>query len=297
VVLFRIGIVTAQFARDETCWDLLEAARKKAIAEVVDPIDFSALINGNTGPGCFLNQTRSYDAMIIRGLNFTGNPDFQFEIFEQLAREGTLVINKPSAIQIAESKYVTAQILKENNCPVPVSLIVQKPDKVLEFLDEFEDIIVKPIYGFKGIGVIRVNRQDRDALAKIIDAINEFRCVCLQQYIENPNRDIRAFVVGDKVVSSIYRFPEAGEWKTNIGAGGTPQACILTPAQAEIALRASHCVGLDYTGVDIIEGSDRDYVLEVNGAPGWGGIMAATGFDVAGEIISHVIERLESRES
>jgi tetrahydromethanopterin:alpha-L-glutamate ligase len=71
----------------------------------------------------------------------------------------------------------------------------------------------------------------------------------------------------------------------------------LTANQAEIALRASRCVGLDYTGVDIIEGNDKDYVLEVNGAPGWGGIMAATGCDVAGAIVSHVIDKLESRES
>ncbi|MBI4733904.1 MAG: RimK family alpha-L-glutamate ligase, partial [Rubrobacteridae bacterium] len=88
-----------------------------------------------------------------------------------------------------------------------------------------------------------------------------------------------------------------GKWKTNIGAGGTPVPCVLTSEQVEIALKASRCVGLDYTGVDIIEGYDRNYVLEVNGAPAWSGIMSVTGCNVADEIISYVIEKLESRDS
>jgi tetrahydromethanopterin:alpha-L-glutamate ligase len=127
--------------------------------------------------------------------------------------------------------------------------------------------------------------------------LDEYKCVCLQKYIPNPGRDIRAFVVGDKVVASIYRLAQVGRWMTNIRAGAKPVACELTEKQRDMSIRASRILGLDYTGVDIIEGPDGDYLLEVNGAPAWGGIMEATGRNVAEDIIKHIIHRLERRAS
>ncbi len=293
--MYKIGIVTGQFDKDPTSHDLFDAASHTAKVEVVDPIQFSAELNSmheiKIGPV----DAREFDALVIRGLNFNGETDFQFEVFEQLDRMGILLVNSPAAIQVAESKFLTSFILQEKGFRVPDSLIVQKIEDAEEFLDEYEDIVAKPLYGFQGYGVIRIKRSEKDTRSRIKRLLNEFKCICLQKHIPNPGRDIRAFVVGDEVVASIYRLAQIGRWKTNIRAGAMPVAHKLTDEQRVISVKASRSLGLDYTGVDIIEGPDGDYILEVNGAPAWSGIMEATGRNVAEDIINHIIHRLKSR--
>jgi RimK family alpha-L-glutamate ligase len=293
--LYKIGIVTAQFEVDPTSHDLFEAAKRVAEAHVVDPIQFSVEFNGRHTIKIGHAGADEFDALIIRGLNFSGETDFQFEVFEQLDREGIAVINSPAALQVAESKFLTSFILQEKGFRVPESLIVQELDDAKEFLAQHTDIVAKPLYGFQGYGVIRVKSSEKDATTRIKRLLNEFKCICFQRFIPNPGRDIRAFVVGDEVVASIYRLARVGRWKTNIRAGAQAERCELTDAQREMATRASRDLGLDYTGVDIIEGPDGDYILEVNGAPAWHGIIEATGRNVAEDIIHHIIHRLERR--
>lgn len=293
--MYRIGIVTGQFDIDPTSHDLFEAAKRAAKAEIVDPIMFTVRLDNQHTINVDQAGALNFDALIIRGLNFSGETDFQFEVFEQLYRSGLVVVNSPASLQIAESKFLTSYILQEKGFRVPESLITQRLDSTFEFLQEHEDIIAKPLYGFQGYGVIRIKKSETDIRRRIERLLKEFKCICLQRYIPNPGRDIRAFVVGDEVVASIYRYAKIGRWKTNIRAGASPKACKLTKEQEEMSIRASRCLGLDYTGVDIIEGPDGDYILEVNGAPAWGGIMEATGRNVAEDIVSHVLHRLQCR--
>lgn len=295
--VYRIGIITGKYREDPTSHDLFEAAGRVAEAKVVDPIHFSAELNGSHTIKIGSVEAKEYDALVIRGLNFRGETDFQFEVFEQLDQAGIIMVNSPSSLQVAESKFLTSYLLQERGFPVPTSLIVQEMDEAERFLREHSDIIAKPLYGFQGHGVIRLKQGEKDARERIEQLLSMYKCVCLQVFIPNPGRDIRAFVVGDQVVASIYRLAKVGRWKTNIDEGGLPLACKLTDGQREMAVSASRCLGLDYTGVDIIEGPDRDYLLEVNGAPAWGGIMEATGRDVARDIVDHVIHRLENRDS
>ena len=295
--MYKIGIVTGQFEVDATSQELFEAAGRVAEAQVVDPIQFSVEFNSRhtikIGPA----EATDFNALIIRGLDFSGETDFQFEVFEQLDRAGIILINSPAALQIAESKFLTSFILQEKGFPVPPSVIVQELDDAEAFLSGYEDIVAKPLYGFQGYGVIRIRRSEPDARRRIEWSLNKFKGICLQKYIPNPGRDIRAFVVGDTVIASIYRIARMGRWKTNIRAGAKPVVCKLTAKQRDMSIQASKELGLDYTGVDIIEGPDGDYILEVNGAPAWGGVMNATGRNVAQDIVDHTIYRLESRAS
>lgn len=293
--LYKIGIVTGQFGVDPTSHDLFDAASKVSEVEIVDPIHFFVEMNKRKAINIGSDNAGKFDALVIRGLNFNGETDFQFEVFQQLERMGVLLVNSPSAIQIAESKFLTSFILKEKGFRIPETVIVQAMEDAEVFLAGHNDVIAKPLYGFQGYGVIRVKRSEKDATRRIQRLLGEFKCVCLQRYIPNPGRDIRAFVVGDDVVASIYRKARVGRWKTNIRFGGVPAACTLTDEQRDISIRASRCLGLDYTGVDIIEGPDGNYILEVNGAPAWHGIMEATGRNVAEDIINYIIHRLERR--
>ncbi|MBE0447923.1 MAG: RimK family alpha-L-glutamate ligase [Actinobacteria bacterium] len=292
--MYKIGIVTGQFGVDVASQELFEAASRVANARVVDPIQFSAELNNRHTIKVGSVEATDFNALIIRGLDFSGETDFQFEVFEQLDRAGIIIINSPAALQIAESKFLTSFILQEKGFTIPPSVIVQELDDAEAFLGEYEDIIAKPLYGFQGYGVIRIRRSEVDARSRIKWLLDEFKGICLQKYIPNPGRDIRAFVVGDQVVASIYRIARIGRWKTNIRAGARPIVCRLTTEQHDISIRASQGLGLDYTGVDIIEGPDGNYVLEVNGAPAWGGVMEATGRNIAQDIINYAIYRLDS---
>lgn len=295
--MYKIGIITGQFGVDPTSHDLFEAAQRVADGQVVDPIQFSVELNSHHVIKIGGVEANKFDALIVRGLNFSGETDFQFEVFEQLDRIGVIMVNSPAALQVAESKFLTSFILQEKGFRVPTSLIVQGLDDANGFLELHNDIIAKPLYGFQGHGVIRIKQSERDAKVRLKHLLERYKCICLQTYIPNPGRDIRAFVVGEEVVASIYRRAKVGRWKTNIRVGGMPEAAKLTEPQRSMAIQVSRSLGLDYTGVDIIEGPDGDYLLEVNGAPAWGGIMEATGRNVAQDIVNHVIQRLEQRES
>jgi ribosomal protein S6--L-glutamate ligase len=117
----------------------------------------------------------------------------------------------------------------------------------------------------------------------------------VQRAIDHDGRDIRAFVVGRRVLGAIERRAPQGEWRTNVAIGGSAKACDLTPEWEQLALRAAAAVGADYAGVDLLPSRDGQvFVLEVNGIPGWEGLQKATGLDVAGAIVEHLVARSET---
>ncbi|MGV9103563.1 MAG: RimK family alpha-L-glutamate ligase, partial [Candidatus Thorarchaeota archaeon] len=116
----------------------------------------------------------------------------------------------------------------------------------------------------------------------------------VQETIQKPGRDIRAFVIGDEVVGSMYRYlPEnkEDEWRTNVHTGGRAEETELSEEYEECAINAAHVLGLDYTGVDILESPDGPYVIEANAAPSWSALSRVTGLDVADMIIDKLIEK------
>jgi RimK family alpha-L-glutamate ligase len=110
--------------------------------------------------------------------------------------------------------------------------------------------------------------------------------------VHHAGHDVRAFVVGERVLGAIERRGAGGEWRTNISRGGSARALDLPPAWQGLALRAARAVGADYAGVDLLPARDGTvYLLEVNGIPGWRGLQQATTIDVAGAIVDHLMER------
>jgi tetrahydromethanopterin:alpha-L-glutamate ligase len=113
----------------------------------------------------------------------------------------------------------------------------------------------------------------------------------MQEFVENPGRDIRAFVVGEEVIAAIYRSSADG-WVNNLSQGGSSSRCVLGDKQEELCVRASEAVGTAYAGVDLIEGKNTDMVLEVNATPSGAGIYKTWGINPADRIIGHIIEKL-----
>jgi ribosomal protein S6--L-glutamate ligase len=120
----------------------------------------------------------------------------------------------------------------------------------------------------------------------------------VQRAVDHGGRDIRVFVVGGRVIGAIERMAPAGEWRTNVSRGGSVRPFELPAAWGQLALRATAAVGADYAGVDLLPSRNGTvFVLEVNGIPGWKGLQQATGVDVSGAIVEHLVGRVRAGEA
>jgi len=152
---------------------------------------------------------------------------------------------------------------------------------------------VKPLFGSMGLGMVRVS--DDEMAFRVFRTLETLRAVYyLQRAIDHDGCDVRAFVVGGRVIGAIER--TAPGWKTNIARGGRARAVTLAPERAELALAAARAVEADYAGVDLLPARDGTiYVVEVNGIPGWRGLQEATSVDVAAVIVEHLLGRVAPR--
>ncbi len=206
-----------------------------------------------------------------------------------------LVVNSPAGLSLAESKAQTTFVLREVGLPVPRTLVTQSLEQAVAAVDEFGTAVVKPLYGSYGIGMERLSPEMSGGV--LPEFLQTYGAAYIQEYVPNEGRDIRAFVVGDEIPAAMYRIAREGQWKTNVLQGGVCEPCELSPTIRELCLEASRITGLDYTGVDVIEGPDGPVILELNGTPSWYGLSEATGRDVAVDVMAHVLWKLETGRS
>jgi RimK family alpha-L-glutamate ligase len=163
----------------------------------------------------------------------------------------------------------------------------ERADDALEaFVELGGDVIVKPLFGSMGFGMARVD--DPDVAQRVFRALEIERAVYyLQETIPHDGVDVRALVVGDRIVGAIERIGDS--WRANLARGAHARAITLSDERAALCVRAARVVGADYAGVDLLRGADgREHVLEVNGIPGWKGVEDATGVDVAAALVAHL---------
>jgi RimK family alpha-L-glutamate ligase len=203
------------------------------------------------------------------------------------------MLNEPDEVLTAIHKFATAATLADWNIRVPDALLALSNDRLNRDRGRFGDIAVyKTAIGTHGGGTWKVD------LADPVNPRVGNRQAFLQELLERgegPNRDLRAYVVGGDLVGAMYRYAPEGDWRTNVALGGDVADAtddISEPA-AETALYAAEVLGLDYAGVDLIEGSDGEwYVLEVNPTAGFKGLFEATGRSAAPHIARLAIERV-----
>lgn len=287
----KIGIVTSSIERDWISRDLLRASDELALGVIVDPRRFGLSIDGLGEVTLDGERAGECDAYIVRSLDRRGDVDHQYEVLELLQMTGSLVVNSPQALSIAESKPLTTFLLAGAGIPVPRTIVTQNPSEAQRIAADWGTCVLKPLYGSFGEGIELVTPRSEAGLPERY--VKHHGAACIQEYIANDGRDIRAFVVGSDVVASVYRVATDGEWKANVHRGARCQECALTPLMRDICLESARVVGLDYTGVDIIDGSSGPVVIELNGSPSWHGLAQATGRDVAGDIVRHVLGMAE----
>ena len=219
---------------------------------------------------------------------------FRVDALHALEERGIPVVNSPRAIERTVDKLWTTALLEQAGLTVPQTVVCEHPDEAIAaFRAGGGDVIVKPLFGSMGLGMVRVTTEEM--AFRVFRTLETIRGVYyIQRAIDHAGRDVRAFVVGGRVIGAIER--SAPGWKTNLARGGRARATTLSPEWAELALRAARAVGADYAGVDLLPARDGTvYVVEVNGIPGWRGLQEATSIDVAAAIVEHLLGRVTAR--
>ncbi|NNL84521.1 MAG: 30S ribosomal protein S6--L-glutamate ligase [Myxococcales bacterium] len=229
----------------------------------------------------------SYDAVIPRiGASITF---FGAAVLRQFEQMGVFCVNPSHAISVSRDKLRALQVLSRHHIGIPTTLFVRHVSEIIPGIERMggPPVVVKLLEGTQGIGVILADST------KVAEAIIETLAgpakmsVLLQQFVsESKGRDIRAFVVGGRVVAAMRRTAEGDEFRSNIHRGGSAEVVELDEEYQRVAVHAAQVMGLRVAGVDLLEGKDGPVLMEVNSSPGLEGIEAATGVDVAGEVIS-----------
>ena len=238
-----------------------------------------------------------YDALFVRAIPGGSLEQIVFRVdaLHRLENAGVCIVNPPTTIERTVDKYYTSSLLEDTGLPTPRTVVTERFDEALVAFRELGgDVVVKPLFGSEGRGMVRVS--DPDTAYRVFRALELGRYVYyLQEFIPHSNEDIRAFVIGDQVVAAMVR--RADSWKTNVAQGAEAEPLTLSVELEEMSLRAARALGADYAGVDILcsEGGDV-YVMEVNGIPGWAKLRQVTGVDVAGRLVEYVVGQIRSRE-
>jgi RimK family alpha-L-glutamate ligase len=245
-------------------------------------------MSGVSNSGRLLREARAVIARIIPGGSLE-QIIYRVDTLHRLEEEGVRVMNSARAIERTVDKAWTSAILERAGLPTPETVACEHAEDAFTAFRAMGDVVVKPIFGSMGLGMARVS--DEDMAWRVFRVVETVRGVYyLQRFIPHAGRDIRAFVVGGKIVGAIER--SAPGWRTNFSRGGKVQPFTLPDAWADLAIRAAEAVGAEYAGVDLLPAEDGTvYVLEVNGIPGWEGLQQATGIDVAATIVEQLLSR------
>ncbi len=288
-------------SRNRSCYStrrLVEAVKARGHqVRVLDPLRFA--ISSSMGrPALFYRgaELEDYDGVIPRiGASVTFYGTSVVRQFEQM---NVFCANSAMGIANSRDKLRSMQILSRYDIGIPPTEFVRDKDDVLPAIERAggAPVIIKLLEGTQGVGVILADSVK--VAQAIIETLQSTRQnVLIQKFVaESRGKDLRAFVVGDRVVGAMRRTAVGDEFRSNVHRGGQVQSVELDPLYAQTAVRAAQILGLRVAGVDMLEGATGPSLMEVNSSPGLEGIEAATGADIAGEIVDYVVENVAHPE-
>jgi len=230
-------------------------------------------------------ELEGFDAVIPRiGASHTFYGTAVVRQFEML---GTFTPNESQSITRSRDKLRSLQLLARAGIGLPVTGFAHSTKDIDGLLETVggAPVVVKLLEGTQGVGVVLA--ETKKAAESVIAAFRQLDAnILVQEYIkESGGSDIRCIVVGNRVVAAIKRTGAPGDFRSNLHRGGTAEKARLTPEERSIAVRAARTVGLNVSGVDLLQSNHGPVVMEVNSSPGLEGVEGATGVDVAGKII------------
>jgi RimK family alpha-L-glutamate ligase len=251
-------------------------------------------LSARVGYGCAVKGNRvrpitEFSAVITRviGRGSLEEIVFRMDLLHAITRRGVPVINPPAAIERCVDKYYALTLMQERGIPVPRTMVTESVEEAMAgFYELGEDIVLKPIFGSKGVGSTRIS--DSNVAERIFNSIRFHHGVLyLQQFVDHGNSDIRAFVIGESVVAAMKRIGES--WKTNVSQGARPAAVKLSGELENLAIAAAKAIDCKIAGVDILETTDGPIIVELNSQPGWRGLQSVTNTNIASLMIDYVL--------
>lgn len=237
-----------------------------------------------------------YDAVLPRiGASITY---FGTAVVRQFQEMGVFCANSAHGISNSRDKLRSLQILSRHQIGIPRTTFVRDRKDVIPAIERVggAPVVIKLIEGTQGIGVLLA--ETMKAAESIIELLqSQKQNVLIQKFVaESKGKDIRAFVVGDRVVAAMRRVAQGQEFRSNVHRGGIAEAVELDEQYRETAVRAAQILGLQVAGVDMLEGKNGPQIMEVNSSPGLEGIETATGLDIAGAVIDYVSAQVDFPE-
>ena len=233
------------------------------------------------------------NALIIRPIGRGSLEElvFRMDMLYKLERQGFYMVNPPAAIEHCVDKYDILALLEDVGVPVPRTLATESVNEALAAFQELGgDVVVKPVFGSRGQGATRV--VDVDIADTIFKAITfHHGVIYMQEFVQHGHSDIRAFVIGDRVVASMRRVAEG--WKTNYSQGAKPAPAKISREFEELAIKSARAVGCKIAGVDILEGPEGPRIVDVNSQPGWKGLQVVAKVNIADEILDFVLSEIK----
>jgi ribosomal protein S6--L-glutamate ligase len=241
-------------------------------------------------------QLSHYDAVLPRiGASITY---YGTSVVRQFEEMGVFCANTANGITNSRDKLRSLQILSRHHIGIPRTTFVNDKKDVIPAIERVggAPVVIKLIEGTQGIGVLLA--ESLNAAESIIELLqSQKQDVLIQKFVaESKGKDIRAFVVGDRVVAAMRRVAQGQEFRSNVHRGGVAEAVDLPEAYRETAVRSAQILGLRVAGVDMLESDAGPQVMEVNSSPGLEGIEKATNLDIAGAIVEYIAARVDFPE-
>jgi len=231
---------------------------------------------------------RAFDAVLERSISYTSG----LYALRLLNAFGVPTVNTAAVAEVCGDKLTTSAMLAKAGVPQPRNLVAFSPEAALEAIEAFGyPVVLKPVVGSWGRLLAKIN--DRDAAEAVLEHKATLGSVqhsvfYIQEYIPKPGRDIRAIVIGDRVLTAMYRKSE--HWITNTARGGEGELCPITPEIEDLCLRATAAVGGGVLAVDLIEHPQRGYLVnEINHTMEFHTMQPVSGIDIADEIVAYVM--------
>lgn len=234
-------------------------------------------------------ELKDFDAVIPRiGASVTF---YGAAVVRQLETMGVFCVNDSVSITRARDKLRSLQILSKKGIGLPITGFAHDVDEIKDLIKMVNGppLVIKFLEGTQGLGVILV--ETSKAARSVLEAFLGLRVnIMVQEFVkEAAGADIRCFVVGGRVVAAMKRQAESPEeFRSNLHLGGKASAVEITEEEKAMAIKATHILGLNVAGVDIVRSERGPLIMEVNASPGLEGIEKATGINVAGEIIKFI---------
>lgn len=270
-----------------------ECERRGHEAAVLDTLRFSIFVEPGA-PQLYYKQKPlvHYDAVIPRiGASVT---QFGTAVVRQFEQMGVFTLSSSQAITVSRDKLRSVQVLSRHNIGIPATAFVWDRSHVLQAIEQVggAPVIIKLLEGTQGIGVILADQEaTAEAIVETLQSAKQN--VLIQKFVkESKGRDIRALVVGDRVVAAMRRIAVGNEFRSNVHRGGRAEPVKLDANFERTAIRAAQILGLRVAGVDMLEADSGPQVMEVNSSPGLEGIETSTRVNVAEAMLQHLEEQV-----